>query len=114
MPGPPDEVSYDLEEAIRLLVALEQARDALTGTDYWSPIAGVEHRSLCLSVSWGWKKEGSMDEPLLLTLSDAARRLEVRLDELARAVVHRQIAFKLIDGIPHVPLEALEGYQRAS
>jgi hypothetical protein len=40
-----------------------------------------------------------MDEPLL-TLSDAARRLEVPLDELTRAVVHRRIDFKLVDGIP--------------
>ena len=54
-----------------------------------------------------------MDEPLL-TMSDAARRLEVPLEELTRAVVHRQIAFKLVEGIPHIPLEALEGYQRAS
>jgi len=54
-----------------------------------------------------------MDEPLL-TLSDAARQLDVPLEELARAVVHRQIDFKLVDGIPHIPSAALEGYQRAS
>ena len=54
-----------------------------------------------------------MDEPLL-TLSDAARRLEVPLEELTRAVVNRRIDFKLVDGIPHIPIEALEGYQRAS
>ena len=54
-----------------------------------------------------------MDEPLL-TLSDAARRLEVPLEELTRAVVHRRIDFKLVDGIPHIPLDALESYQRAS
>jgi hypothetical protein len=54
-----------------------------------------------------------MDEPLL-TLSDAARRLEVPLEELTRAVVHRRIDFKLVDGIPHISMEALEGYQRAS
>jgi hypothetical protein len=52
-------------------------------------------------------------EPLL-TLSDAARRLEVPLEELTRAVVHHQIDFKLVDGIPHIPMGALEGYQRAS
>jgi hypothetical protein len=40
-----------------------------------------------------------MDEPLL-TLSDAARRLEVPLEELTRAVVHRRIDFKLVDGSP--------------
>lgn len=54
-----------------------------------------------------------MDEPLL-SLSDAARRLEVTLEEVTRAVVHRQIDFKLVDGIPHIPMGALEGYQRAS
>ena len=54
-----------------------------------------------------------MDEPLL-TLSDAARRLDVTLEEVTRAVVHRQIEFKLINGIPHIPTAALEGYERAS
>ena len=54
-----------------------------------------------------------MDEPLL-TLSDAARRLGVPLEELTRAVVHRRIDFKLIDGIPHIPSQALEDYQQAS
>lgn len=53
-----------------------------------------------------------MDE--LLTLSDAARRLDVPLEDLTRAVVHRRSAFKLVDGIPHIPAEALEGYEQAS
>ena len=113
MPEPPDEVCYDLEEAIHLLVALEQARDALAGTDYWSPIAGSNTKLTSSSVNWAWTKEGSMNEPLL-TLSDAARQLGVSLEELTRAVVHRRIDFRLVDGIPHIPIDALESYQRAS
>ena len=54
-----------------------------------------------------------MDEELL-TLSDAARRLEVPLEEVVRAVVRRQVNFRLVDGIPHIPAQALEGYQRTS
>jgi hypothetical protein len=54
-----------------------------------------------------------MDEPLL-TMSDAARQLEVPLEELVRAVILRRIAFKLVEGIPHIPAPALDGYQRAS
>lgn len=60
MQEPPDEVSYDLEEAIQLLVALEQARDALAGTDYWSPIAAVEHQILVLVRKLGLD-EGGLD-----------------------------------------------------
>ena len=45
MPTEPlEEITYDLEEAIQLLLALEQARDVLTGTDFWSPLAAIEHQ----------------------------------------------------------------------
>jgi hypothetical protein len=57
---PPDEVCFDLEEAIHLLVALEQARDALLGTDFWSPIAGVEHQIAVLVRKLGLD-EGGLD-----------------------------------------------------
>ena len=60
MQEPPDEVCFDLEEAIQLLVALEQARDALSGTDYWSPIAGVEHQIQVLVRKLGLE-EGGLD-----------------------------------------------------
>lgn len=60
MPEPPDEVCYDLEEAIHLLVALEQARDALSGSDYRSPIAGVEHEVQVLVRKLGLD-EGGLD-----------------------------------------------------
>lgn len=60
MQEPPDEVRYDLEESIQLLVALEQARDALSGTDFWSPIAGVEHQILVLVRNLGLD-EGEFD-----------------------------------------------------
>jgi hypothetical protein len=57
---PPDEVCYHLEEAIHLLVALEQSRDALSGSDYWSPIAGVEHQIEVLVRKLGLD-EGGLD-----------------------------------------------------
>jgi hypothetical protein len=59
MEEPPDEVCYDLEEAIQLLLALEQARDALAGSDFWSPLAGVEHQIVALVRKLGL--EGGFD-----------------------------------------------------
>jgi len=41
-PEPPDEVVYDLDEALELLAALEDAREALAETDFLAPVAEVE------------------------------------------------------------------------
>jgi hypothetical protein len=41
-------------------LAREQARDALLGTDFWSPIAGVEHQIAVLVRKLGLD-EGGLD-----------------------------------------------------
>jgi hypothetical protein len=45
VPGPPDEISYDLEESLDLLAALEDAREALADGDHLAVVAQVEHES---------------------------------------------------------------------
>lgn len=42
-PEPPHEVLYHLDEALELLAALEDAREALAETDYLAAVAEVEH-----------------------------------------------------------------------
>jgi hypothetical protein len=52
--GPPDEVVYDLEEALDLLTALEAARDTLRDTEHYAGVVLLEgqiqvlHRKLRL------------------------------------------------------------------
>ncbi|HTV12323.1 MAG TPA: hypothetical protein VME20_10755 [Acidimicrobiales bacterium] len=51
----------------------------------------------------------------LLRASEAARRLGVPTKELLRLVRERQIRYVMVDGIAHVPDDALEEYRaRAS
>ena len=40
---PPSRVTYDLEEALELLAALEDALEVVAGTDYLGVVAEVEH-----------------------------------------------------------------------
>ncbi len=51
----------------------------------------------------------------LLRASEAARRLGVPTKEVLRLVRERQIRYVMVDGIAHVPDDALEEYRsRAS
>ncbi|MCJ7673011.1 MAG: excisionase family DNA-binding protein [Acidimicrobiia bacterium] len=50
-----------------------------------------------------------------LRATEAARRLGIPTKELLRLVHDRRIRFVMIDGIAHIPLDALEEYRaRAS
>ena len=51
----------------------------------------------------------------LLRASEAARRLELSTKELLRLVHARKIRYEMVDGIAHIPSDALEEYRtRAS
>ena len=51
----------------------------------------------------------------LLRASRAARRLELSTKELLRLVNDRQIRLVMVDGIAHIPADALDEYRaRAS
>jgi len=47
----------------------------------------------------------------LLRASEAARRLEMPTRELVRLVHSRQIRYELVDGIAHIPSDALDEYR---
>jgi excisionase family DNA binding protein len=47
----------------------------------------------------------------LLRASEAARRLGVPTKELLRLVRERQIRYVMVNGIAHVPADALEEYR---
>ncbi len=56
---PPAHVEYDLEEALELLAALEDARDILSDSDHLSVLAQVEHQIGQLSRRLGFDQGGS-------------------------------------------------------
>lgn len=56
IPGPPDEISYDLEESLELLAALEDARDSLADTAHLAVVAQVEHEIVRLSRELGFDR----------------------------------------------------------
>ena len=58
---PPIEVRYDLEEALELLAAMEEARDALTETDHLSEVSRLESQIQLLSRRLGFDENGGTD-----------------------------------------------------
>jgi excisionase family DNA binding protein len=46
-----------------------------------------------------------------LRASEAARRLDVPTKELLRLVYERKIRFVMVDGVAHVPSDAIEEYR---
>jgi excisionase family DNA binding protein len=46
-----------------------------------------------------------------LRASEAARRLDISTKDLLRLVYERRIRYVMVDGIAHVPLDALEEYR---
>ena len=50
----------------------------------------------------------------LLRASEAARRLDIPTKELLRLVYGRKIRYELVEGIAHIPDEALEEYRASA
>ncbi len=64
VPGPPEEVRYNLEESLELLAALEDARDALADSDHLAVVAEVEQEIARLSRKLGFdRSSGGGDDP---------------------------------------------------
>ena len=57
--APPREVTYDLEEALELLAALEDARDVLSDSDHLAVLVQVEHQIQVLSRRLGFDQGGT-------------------------------------------------------
>lgn len=47
----------------------------------------------------------------LLRASEAARRLDVPTKELLRLIQERKLRYEMVDGIAHVPEDAIEEYR---
>jgi hypothetical protein len=47
----------------------------------------------------------------LIRASEAARRLDMSTKDLLRLVLHHEIRYEMVDGIAHVPTDALEEYR---
>ena len=58
---PPARVQYGFEEALDVLAALEEARDALITTDHLAEAAQVEHQVQLLSRRLGFDEPGGQD-----------------------------------------------------
>jgi len=55
----PRQVTYDLDEALELLAALEDSRDVLIETDHLSVLVQVVHQIRVLSSRLGFEQGGS-------------------------------------------------------
>lgn len=60
-PQPPDRITYDLEEALDLLAALEDALEVVVNTDYLSVVAEVENEVARLHRKLGFEHPGGED-----------------------------------------------------
>lgn len=47
----------------------------------------------------------------LLRASEAARRLEMPTKKLLRLIQQRKLRYEMVDGIAHVPVDALDEYR---
>ncbi len=50
-------------------------------------------------------------QPELLRSSEAARRLDVSTKDLLRLIYERRIRHVMVDGIAHIPADAVEEYR---
>jgi len=57
-PVPPEQVRYNLEEALELLAAMEEARDALVTTDHLAEVSQLEHQIQALNRRLGFGEMG--------------------------------------------------------
>jgi excisionase family DNA binding protein len=110
--GPPAQIALSLDEALDLLVDLEDTRDALSDSSHLTVVVAVESQSDCSAVDSALPTRTVATMPTeLLTASEAARRLGIPTRALVRLISERQIRYVMVDGIAHIPEEALDDYQ---
>lgn len=114
---PPETISYSLDEALTLIAALEDARDALIDSRQLVVVVGVEGeiRSLSRKLGFDDPVEVLMSDTPLLRVTEAARRLGISTRDLMVLINERRIRFEMKDGIAHIPADAIAEYRtRAS
>jgi len=112
---PPRNVWYGLDEALELLAALEDARDALIDSGHLAVLIGVEDQIRLLSRRLDFEdpRETAMSTDVLRA-TEAARRLGIPTKDLLRLVQERRIRYVMVDGIAHIPVDALEEFRARS
>src|SRR5207249_5481481 len=93
------------------LAALEDTRDALGSGDQLADVAEFEQeiaRLSSLALTVPREVEMAADLP---KASEAARRLGIPTKELLRLVHERKIRFVMVNGIAHVPDDAIEEFR---
>ena len=105
-------MTYDLDEALTLLAALEDARDALIESGHLAAVVAVEAEIRLLNRRLGF---GDPSEVLMtdntLRVTEAARRLGMSTKELLKLIRDRKIDYVMQDGIAHVPEGAIDEYR---
>jgi hypothetical protein len=101
-----------LEEALELLAALEEARDALIETDHLTEVVRLETQIQLLSRRLGFDDtEEAMADTAPIRAAQAARQLGLAAKELLRLVYGRKIRYVMLKGIAHIPADAIDEYQ---
>lgn len=111
---PPSAVVFSLDEALTLLAALEDARDALIASGHPAVVVSIEAEIRVLSRRLGFRdpKEPALaSEPL--RAAEAARMLGITTRELLVLVREQRIAYVMVNGIAHIPLEAIDAFREA-
>ncbi|MCD9622783.1 hypothetical protein [Rhabdothermincola salaria] len=109
---PPRYAWYDLDEALELLAVLEDARDALTDSRHLAVVITLEAqiRTSAIDSTSTTRREAPMPTEALRA-SEAARRLGIPTKDLLRLIHDRMIRYVMIDGIAHVPVDAIDDYR---
>lgn len=108
---PPTSVTFNLQEALELLAALEEARATLQDGEHLAGVLTSEASSQLLSRRLGFDDGETMPaEPLIA--AEAAERLDLPIKELWRLVYERKIRYVMVNGIAHVPEDAVDEYRR--
>jgi hypothetical protein len=109
---PPRYVWYTLDEALELLAVLEDSRDAIIDASRLAAVMPTEVQaadSAVDSIPMGRDEATMRTEPL--RASEAARRLDIATKELLRLFHEHKIRYVTVDGIAHVPPDAIDEYR---
>lgn len=109
---PPDHVWYTLEKALELLAVLADAVDASPTlvTSPWSSPWKPRYVTSAVDLRSTTPTEAPMPAEALRA-PEAARRLAMPTRELLRLIYDRSIRYVMIDGIAHVPDDAIHEYR---
>ena len=108
------QVSYELDEALELLADLEDGRDCLIESGHLTVVLALEAELRASSLSWVSPIRGKPMSAELLRASQAARRLGIPTRDLVPLIYDRKIRHVMVNGIAHVPEDAIEEYLRRS